>query len=280
MRFLANIFAGIAFFIGSLFGFAHPVPVPVVATTGTQDTTSRSAVVHWVPATLASLGISGMNASHIQIDEATLEIFATSTNGGYCWARDKSNIYVFDPEVYLATIPNADRDSFVPFGTTGEFCYGKDKRAAYYGHASDSGVVKGADVKSFVLVRDTLLFAKDDSHVFYAAQTITGADPATFSVVASGSQDYAKDSRRVWWFETYPTEVLLIKGADPGTFVVLADGYSKDAKHVFSLNPLNYSIPPALIPGADPATFVVSTSTDGYDAYDKNHKYLNGQAVK
>jgi hypothetical protein len=67
--------------------------------------------------------------------------------------------------------------------------------------------------------------------------------------------------------------------ADPDTFVV-TNWYGKDAHHVYFIGQDGEHYGPDLLVGADPATFEVSSTTNSFDAQDKNQKYLRGQIVR
>ena len=167
--------------------------------------------------------------------------------------------------------------------------YAKNKSNVYF-----TGIlVAGADPSTFTPLFDpqgqTTFYAKDKKQVYFfsyqtgLADVIQGADPATFSVVASDSfQDSnAEEGAYFIWVGEDKNHVYdttnVISGADPSSFVMLKDPrgeytiYTKDAHNIFSL------FSNAAIPGADYATF---HATGRATAADKSHLYQYGQVVQ
>ena len=71
-------------------------------------------------------------------------------------------------------------------------------------------------------------YAKDQIHVFYHAEMIQGADPATFELLPGAR--YAKDKSHVFVMRR------IIDGADPKTFEIIKESYGRDATAIFCGN--------------------------------------------
>jgi hypothetical protein len=115
--------------------------------------------------------------------------------------------------------------------------------------------------------------------VYVSGYFLSDADPQTFEAL---DNYYGKDSSHIYWIiegEEGP-EPHEIVDADPQTFTPILghEAFAKDKNHVYWLG--------YLISDADPATFSVVYPLQQcgprcwFDSQDKNHKYLEGQAVK
>jgi hypothetical protein len=164
-------------------------------------------------------------------------------------------------------LPGAYLNTF----TVLNFQYGKDAGHVYTIHEDEEsyvGLVGGADPKTFVPLGNS--YAKDADHIYWNGMEIQGADLATFSTFRDNY--YAKDKNRVYR-EGGPVTNLNL---DPTTFIALNNVYVKDAHEVCYITVVDAQ---CLI-GADPATFILSTSSQTFEAQDKNHKYRNGKIVQ
>ncbi len=119
----------------------------------------------------------------------------------------------------------------------------------------------------------SIVYAKDNSHVYYKAQPIIGADPETFVFVPSGDyrQEYGKDKNRVYYLN------LALPKSDPVTFKPLGtqpyegsgvDPYVVDKNHAYFKE--------RIIPEADVKTF--EAIIEDY-AKDKNNVYKEGRVI-
>lgn len=241
----------------------------------------------------------------IAIDQT---VTATTSTGSTCimsgdggeFAKDKTHVYSGN-----LLIPDADPSTFsfvniTVGGVTGGLSgYAKDATHVYCANTcfNRSFVLEGADPSTFVAFGDVDFgYAKDKNHVYTDdGRIVADADPATFVSLAtptnSGSE-FGRDKNAVYY------SLQRVSGIDPNTVsligVVYDDGtdysgeYLEDKNGIyFDSGPQPYSL--MTLNGADKATFTL-TPSDGlrescgincfYDAYDKNHKYLDGQIVQ
>lgn len=129
--------------------------------------------------------------------------------------------------------------------------------------ASDS-VVSEADVESFELLPDSLVWARDDDSVFFAGDLVRSADPSTFSPFEENPA-WGRDKETVYYGRS------VVEGADPGTFELLgsgADGWARDVEHIYRNG--------ERVEGLDSATFGL---LDGGYYHDQNALYYRGEAV-
>jgi len=200
MTTIANIFAAIGIFFGSLFGSSPspvaevPTPTPIVASS--SNTSVADSITKTVP-----------QGYHI----------GTST----IWFLDRDK-----------PLPGVDLSTFTAF-PGGQVQFGVDTTQAYCG----GSVVAGADPATFVAiigVEDHTAYAtgyaKDKNHVYAGCDgIIPSADPATFVVLDNYVQDggYVKDATHVWFSRAPGASMAtdpwgfsadLVVGADPATF--------------------------------------------------------------
>ena len=89
-------------------------------------------------------------------------------------------------------------------------------------------------------------FARDARSVYFEADRVDGADPATFEPL---TPPYARDGRRVYY------GAHVVRGADPASFAVLGFPYGRDARDVY------YGTVPMHVP--TPAAFEVVEPAGG-----------------
>lgn len=138
-------------------------------------------------------------------------------------------------------MPDADAASFKILSTV----YALDQAHAYF----NGKPILSADPSSFKLI-DTE-HAKDKNHV-YSENNVMSDDPAHFEFIPSSGPDnapnnannYARDSRFVYWLAE------VIPGADPATFRVLnANSYcAVDAQHAYHAETVILNFNPRDIP--------------------------------
>jgi len=219
MSFLQNIFASVALFMGSFFGFFHPIPAPIVSVTQIATSTMAQESVrsdshenwHWISVSTPSIPTHTTDDISMPIDVASYEIFATSSDAmlTYCLARDKNNIYYVDGTIGDITSKiDADRATFVPFESYNPvssqygYCYGKDKTHVYWATWQDGGIIAGADPATFTTNSTIYPFARDASRVYLCGNVVIDADPNTFSLDASSGKGLdinAKDKNYTFW---------------------------------------------------------------------------------
>ena len=131
-------------------------------------------------------------------------------------------------------------------------------------HAFRQGrVIKGANGKTFELLDEKGLFAKDEQFVFSGDKIIEGADVNTFHQV---KHNFYADKNHVYYFGNK------ILNADPTDFKVLSERYVRSGAYVFYEK--------KIIPEADAASFIVLEDSElGYAAKDKNYEYSYGERI-
>lgn len=121
-------------------------------------------------------------------------------------------------------------------------------------------------------------FFKDAKFVYYQYSPthteVISDDPKGFILLEG---NYAKDTVHVYEVFQIGIGITILAEADSLTFIVLPaekyqTRYAKDKDTVF------YGT--EVIPAADSGTFQTVQHVTGYDAQDKNHKYLQGQIVE
>lgn len=201
--------------------------------------------------------ITSGNASS---NRSQLSIISQDASTSGTFATDGVNVYYNDSVMY-----GADPDSFKILGRY----YEKDNNAVYAGEQP----LPNANPHTFHVLADDM-YAEDGVHVYFMGDTVTGADPNSIQVADPIGSGYALDAQHVYYGKDE------IPNADTTSFSVFSDGYyAKDANTVYYNG--------VQIPGADAATFKSLWSDDpnvsiseAYDAYDKNHHYMNGEIVK
>ncbi len=206
---------------------------------------------HWVP-----IVVGPYDYVPSGIDAATYQSFTTNA----CFTKDKNDVYVGSGDAI-----GADPDTFVPVGTSSEgtslwHCYGKDQYAAYYGgygYPRISGDIPNVDLSTFTANGDIYPYAEDARHIFFEQNIVVGADPQTFSIIASTMDSpyaaefgyvFAKDAVHVF------DSGSLLKGADPATFTFDGDtGVARDKNHVWVTDGDPASL--IMVPNADLKTF-------------------------
>jgi DKNYY family len=140
----------------------------------------------------------------------------------------------------------------------------KIKQAGVY---CDGNLLLSADAKTFSVVYSiwtdspVFNFAKDSSHVYSECSIISGADPASFSLINNdeGWTYAAKDKNHVYYDAngSKQSPAILLVEADPATITVFGDllhGYAKDKNHVYRYD--YQTGEPSILIVADPATFM------------------------
>lgn len=86
--------------------------------------------------------------------------------------------------------------------------------------------IEGADQKSFEVLKNDN-FAKDKSQVYYKGKVIQNASPEKFETLTDSEYGYSKDDKLVF------LNAETIIGADPASFEILEFPYSRDNQTVF-----------------------------------------------
>jgi hypothetical protein len=95
----------------------------------------------------------------------------------------------------------------------------------YYlgGFPSTAFELEGADVRTFEILDDSQVYARDQGQVYFNGHVIPDADPATFELLDS---PYSKDSRHVYVSGEIFTD-------DPVTFEIVSGNIMRDAQHIY-----------------------------------------------
>lgn len=224
-----------------------------------------------------------------------------STSNSYRYKIEEHNVYWVEPAKLNKRvnvdykIQRADPNSFQTFA---DIQYAKDKNYAYY-YGKPIPFAKG---RTFDYIGAK--FYRDENHVYYWKDIISGAEPDKFKLI-SGHSEYgdslAKDDEYVYindkkfkpchistitpvynldakhhynWLkddECVYYEDKLIDGADPFSFKALNMSYSLDIKYVYYEN--------RIVPGADPKTFKAYTYRKKFNGKDENSCYIRAQNV-
>lgn len=264
MSFFQNIFTGIAFFIGSLFGLVHPAPtatsVPVVVSTTTESSAPTVAPAPMPPT----------------VNE---ESFSTSTER---YAVQNNVVYfIFGSAKTKVAISGADSNSFSVICTSGSdgLSYAKDGSSVYL---NDQKVV-GANPGTFTLLSrfndsgwyGCPEYSKDVNHVYQNGVAISDY-PNSFTTFGANNVDYRQlltDGHSVFY-----SSGVLSTDAPHFEFVNYPQAkflYAKDSHTFYSSSPQSPEIDP--IKNSDPASFnfIGDASTSLY-ARDKNLLYYFG----
>jgi hypothetical protein len=202
-------------------------------------------------------------------------------------SKDTNHVYDSGYPGYDSVFANAEPKTFAVLN---EY-YGKDVKNVYWLIEGEEGPIphqiSGADAQSFTVFPSPHdLAAKDRNYIYENGYPITEVtfDPSTFSFIATSSDAiYVKDKNGVYelTFRSYGNfKYEKVTGADPNSFILLSSiskddyyrAYARDAAHVFFAT--------TTIVGADLNSFHSVLANDGYDAQDRNHKYLKGQVVQ
>lgn len=182
----------------------------------------------------------------------------------------KDNHYVYFRDKIIA---GADPSTFIALSVA-EAAGGNDNEwAKDLNNVYDFGdIVAGADPVTFTTVYNGVM--KDKNYIWIyggpsadSRSPFYGADPRTFSYVG---ERFYKDKDKVYSLNSKPLE-----GADPPTFVPLTHEYAKDKNYVYILLGQEFTI----IQNADPQTYEF-VEGQGYNAQDKNHKYLGAKIIE
>jgi hypothetical protein len=162
------------------------------------------------------------------------------------FAKDKNHIYLAS-HIYDIV----DYDTFEHM----KDYYWKDKNHIYlYRFGMQKVIIEGADVSSFCVLKDHLLWAKDKHHVYYKFDRLKNVNINTFGVIA---EDWAKDDHHYFWHSNR------IDSMDYESAKRLSAYYIKDKKQVYYKG--------VKVDACDAATFVVLGS--GVFGYDRSHIY-------
>lgn len=219
--------------------------------------------------------------------------------------EDKSYVYSKNPHTRLLDrVTYADRPTFTVFSGNGDEAeWAKDKNYVYNFYT----IVKEANPNTFNILSPNNVYAVSGTTLFYSTanqylgiyQSYKGVDSATLQTL---SDEYAKDKNHVFF------HAHVLDGVDPkfisflnrpdcslteNQYISFCNGYTrinyiKDNNSVFIVREYidnvffesTESIPPLvdIVKGADAPTFSF-VKGDGFDAQDKNRKYLEGQVV-
>lgn len=209
-------------------------------------------------------------------DPASLTVFGFS--GVY--AKDEANVFLQGK-----LIPEADPQSFEVLEDL--YKYAKDNRYLFcstkkIGKISDGfeylgggfakndrqafnqgKVIVGAVGKTFELMDEKGLFARDHQSVFCTGKKLEGAHAASFHKLKF---QYYADQNFVYYLSHK------LENSNANDFEFFGDRYSKSGNNVYYRD--------KLIAEADAQSFKVISGKDGtYLAQDKNHKYRGGRKV-
>ncbi len=177
---------------------------------------------------------------------ATSTVLDVNGNPTY-YSKDSKGIYIEEYAIKVSNYPSPDIWPDPNTFAVLDLWYRKDKDYVYMQspQSSDLIILKGADPLTFTVLSsgDWSEWAKDKNHIYCFWSVVNEADAASFRTFSSSSQ-YALDINSVYYTSGDGYE---------GTYNLVAD--------------------------ADPATFKLSSTTNSYDAQDKNHKYLQGQVI-
>jgi hypothetical protein len=139
------------------------------------------------------------------------------------YTKDKNKVYyrwISPGRFWVVELPTADPATFAVLDSD----LAKDAKRVWKG----DHVIDGADAATARVVRPHWTW-KDRNRVYYQAEVIKDADPATFRHLGQG---FYRDAKRVWWC-TIP-----LPGADPDSFQTYGDDspYARDRSHVWSGN--------------------------------------------
>jgi hypothetical protein len=151
-------------------------------------------------------------------------------------------------------LDGADAPTFQTFGIGRRACYhdyARDHYRVYFG----SQPISGAHPASFTLLQSG--YARDRAAVYAAGQLIS-TRPATFRSLGEG--DYATDGVDYFWGK---------RRFDARSFQLLRWGYARDAFGVYAAG--------KAMPGRDPATYV---QLDAVYAVDRNSVYAGAYTIK
>lgn len=275
MSFLGALGASLLIFFGSVWSgtlsFLHPQ----------SKTTSTETPAMYLQENSTDSFLD--NGTEVSADPKTFVVLQKSDSGCSSYAKDKNYVYL-SSEV----IQGAQSASFALIKDDSGTCtvYSKDQSSAYFLFNK----IPTAEPSSFLVMKS--FYAKDQHHAYYRNRVVDGADVASFVPVTDPQGVallFSKDKYHVYVSSPQSAQTDIIPDADSPTFVLLeyllipcknAQGcefsaviaYAKDKNHVYDMYGRK-------IEGADSSSFVVVSGQTGYDAQDKNHKYLQGEIV-
>ena len=155
----------------------------------------------------------------------------------------------------------------------------------YINSQSGKKLIPSADAQSFYVSTILDTWAKDTNNVYFTGSTtpVTGADPSTFTPVAGGFVQYARDKSSLYCALGTWSDVSRLANGDPASFQILYTvtqqvpngtsgfDYAKDKNNVY--------VDCEILEGADPSSFKIINAPT-YDAQDKDHEYLQGRVVQ
>ena len=228
--------------------------------------------------------------------------------GGNRYAKDNRNVY-YNGQL----VPNAKSETFTLF--PGDV-FGNDGLNVFQGIK----LLEGADLNSFVIEEgktesDDWYNAKDINQKYAYGKIVSSTTITSAPIIVkdmNGKPFFSKNVSSVWIEGEMPPGLILIPKADSKTFTPLVYPYSKDADSVFwwtepipmadintfkvieSVNGIDFYYAldknsvyyrAMIVQGADSATFQTHDFNKDnyyfvYDAYDKEHKYYQGEIVE
>ncbi len=196
--------------------------------------------------------------------------------------EDNQNVFLLGVStIYQAQ--GVDRNTFVVMGSDG---YAKDRNRTYFFHGSDPcpkagciAIISGADPATFSLVSGSE-YAKDNKNVYLPDQVgnisvVAGADPSTFTFL--GYNSYNTDGTGDYEYGFYAKDkshvfyqAQLIAGAD-SSFAFIRDAQGNLTGYARDASHVYNAWAGTVIDGVDLPTFAVLGH--GQYAKDKNHVY-------
>lgn len=190
--------------------------------------------------------------------------------------KDKNHVFMHDyiidirdPASFRLINPNLGKDKYqkyplfkiMPKDLRNRTPYGVVGSEVYYNGTK----IKYADGNSFEVFPEYFLnavndrhYAKDNNHVFYDEHLIKGADPESFELMSTLHLTLAQ------------AEAGYIVSLSGGGFTHINTQYARDKNNIY------YEGKKIT---ADSESFRVMELGYGYDAFDQNNKYLNGENI-
>jgi hypothetical protein len=160
-------------------------------------------------------------------------------------------------------IEGADAKSFVVLSTDGVWAR-DDHRAYRYGSA-----LEGADGISFVLLSTNGIWARDNHRAYYDGRALEGADAKSF-VVLSTNGSWARDDHKAYFYGR------ALEVEDVSTFCSVAGDWAKDSRAYYYYA---FSPPDNIRGGKVECDYPTLQVLGGYYAKDKNRAYYCGKPI-